>query len=134
MKAQQIAVASIEQSLNSAGLPQLSWYDALLELERAGKHGLRPFELERQMLLAQYNLSRLIDRIEKAGYIERLACENDGRGHVIVITALGKDIRRRMWPVYGAAIHSSLGNCLSRKEAEALDALLGILIKKSSAQ
>ena len=77
MKAQQIALASVEQSLRSAELPQLVWYDALLELERAGKQGLRPFELERQMLLAQYNLSRLIDRIEKVfgAKPERLAAD-----------------------------------------------------------
>jgi DNA-binding MarR family transcriptional regulator len=36
--------------------------------------------------LAQYNLSRLIERIERAGYLERRACEDDGRGQLIVIT------------------------------------------------
>ena len=41
------------------------------------------------MLLAQYNLSRLIDRIEEAGYAERRARADDGRGQVIVITAAG---------------------------------------------
>jgi DNA-binding MarR family transcriptional regulator len=38
----------------------------LLELERAGG-SLRPFELEHETLLARYNLSRLIDRLEMAG-------------------------------------------------------------------
>jgi DNA-binding MarR family transcriptional regulator len=131
MKAQQMALAAIEQALKSAELPQLAWYDALLELERAGEPGLRPFELEREMLLAQYNLSRLVDRMEKAGYVERRACEEDGRGQVIAITAVGKGVRRKMWGVYGPAIQSVLGAHLSGKEAEALDALLGKLIEKS---
>jgi DNA-binding MarR family transcriptional regulator len=134
MKAQQMALAAIEQALKSAELPPLAWYDALLELERAGPNGLRPFELEREMLLAQYNLSRLVDRIEKAGYLERRACDDDGRGHVIVITAAGKRIRRSMWPAYAAAIQSVLGDHLSEKQAEALDALLGTLIDRSSVQ
>ena len=81
-RAQRMILASIEQALKSAGLPPLVWYDVLLELERAGDRGLRPFELEREMLLAQYNLSRLIERIEKAGYAERRACEGDGRGQI----------------------------------------------------
>jgi DNA-binding MarR family transcriptional regulator len=128
-EAQQIAHASIEGALKAAKLPPLAWYDALLELERAGDRGLRPGELQRQMLLAQYNISRLIDRIEHAGYVERRACDDDGRGQVIVITAAGRDIRRRMWAVYGPAIQRALGDHLSPKQTKVLDALLGKLVK-----
>lgn len=129
MSAQQLALASIERDLKAAGLPPLVWYDVLLEVERAGGAGVRPFELERAMLLAQYNLSRLIDRIERAGYVERQACENDGRGQLIAITDRGKAIRRKMWPVYARAIEAAVGQHLSVKQAEALDGLLGLLIE-----
>jgi len=132
-KAQKIALAAIERALKSAKLPPLAWYDALLELERAGDRGLRPFELEREMLLAQYNLSRLIDRLEQAGYAERRACADDGRGQVVLITTAGRDLRRRMWAVYGPAIQRALGNHLSAKQFESLDALLGTLIEHSAA-
>ena len=131
MKAQRSALGGVEHALKSAGLPPLGWYDALLELERAGAQGLRPFELERAMLLEQYNLSRLVDRIEKAGYVERRACEDDGRGHVLVITPAGKAMRRRMWPVYAAAIQDAFGRHLSEQQAKSLDALLGALIAPS---
>jgi DNA-binding MarR family transcriptional regulator len=133
-KTQQIALAAIEQALKTAKLPPLAWYDALLELERAGETGLRPFELEREMLLAQYNLSRLVDRIEQAGYIERRTCEDDGRGQLIVITASGKDIRRRMWPVYADAIQDSIGCKISERQAETLGAILGAVLDKSTVQ
>ena len=133
MRAQRIALASVERALKSAGLPPLAWYDALLELERAGAQGLRPFELERAMLLEQYNLSRLLDRIEKAGYLERRACADDGRGHVVVITPAGKAMRRRMWPVYAAAIQEAFGRRLSEQQAKNLDALLGALIARPRA-
>ncbi len=132
MKAQRSALASIEHALKAAGLPPLDWYDVLLEVERAGDNGLRPFELERAMLLAQYNLSRLVDRIERAGYVERRVCEEDGRGQLIVITAAGRAIRRKMWPVYAKAIESAVGQHLTGKEAEALDSLLGKLIEKNT--
>ncbi len=128
MRAQQVAMASIERALKAAGLPPLVWYDVLLELERAGEQGLRPFELERAMLLAQYNLSRLVDRIEHAGYLERRACEADGRGQWIVITERGREIRRQIWPVYARAIQAAVGQNLSKKQAESLDELLGFLI------
>jgi DNA-binding MarR family transcriptional regulator len=133
MKAQRLALASIERGLKEAGLPPLGWYDVLLEVERAGGDGLRPFELERAVLLAQYNLSRLVDRIEGAGYVERRACEDDGRGQLIAITAAGKAIRRKMWPVYAQAIEIAMGQHLSVKDAESLDAILGRLIEKNTA-
>jgi DNA-binding MarR family transcriptional regulator len=132
MKAHRVTLASVEKALKAADLPPLAWYDALLELERAGTDGLRPFELEREMLLAQYNLSRLVDRIEKAGYVERRACEDDGRGQVLAITPAGKDLRHRMWVVYRVAIQAAFGNHLSGKETRTLDALLGTLIGKST--
>jgi DNA-binding MarR family transcriptional regulator len=128
MKAQQRALSAIEADLKAAALPPLAWYDVLLELERAGDDGLRPFELQRAMLLAQYNLSRLIDRIERAGYVERRACAKDGRGQQISITGRGKAMRRKMWPIYAQAIQSAVGEHLSGPQTEALDVLLGRLI------
>ncbi len=130
-KAQQTALASIESALKAAKLPPLAWYDALLELERAGERGLRPGELQREMLLAQYNLSRLIDRIERAGYAERRPCDDDGRGQVVVITAAGREVRRRMWAVYAPAIQRALGDRLSPRQAATLDAVLGKLLESS---
>ena len=129
MRAQQLALASVERELKAAGLPSLVWYDVLLEVERAGGEGLRPFELERAMLLAQYSLSRLIDRIERAGLVERRACEDDGRGQLVAITEHGKAIRLKMWPVYAQAIEATVGKRLSAKQAKALDGLLGFLIE-----
>ena len=129
VKAQQLALTAVERDLKTAGLPQLVWYDVLLEVERAGGEGLRPFELEQAMLLAQYNLSRLIDRIERAGYVERRVCEDDGRGQLIVITDSGKAMRRKMWPVYARGIEAALGRHLSVKQTEALDDLLGTLVE-----
>jgi DNA-binding MarR family transcriptional regulator len=132
-KAQRRALASIEQTLSAAELPPLAWYDVLLELERAGG-SLRPFELEREMLLAQYNLSRLVDRMEEAGYVERRALKEDRRGQVIVITPAGKTLRRQMWSVYGPAIQAVIGDHLSPKQVDALSALLGVLIERLAAK
>jgi DNA-binding MarR family transcriptional regulator len=127
VRAQQLALSSIERRLKAADLPPLAWYDVLLELERAAEEGLRPFELERQMLLAQYNLSRLIERMSQAGYVERRPCEADGRGQVLVLTRAGKTLRRRMWAVYGPAIQAAIGDRLSESEIERLHTLLGTL-------
>ena len=129
MAAQQLALSSVERDLKAAGLPPLAWYDVLLELERGPAEGMRPFELERAMLLAQYNLSRLIDRLEKAGHVERRACEDDGRGQNVVLTERGRTLRRRMWPVYARAIEAALGRHLTAKQSAMLDDILGRLVE-----
>jgi len=129
VKAQRAALAAVERALKDAGQPPLAWYDALLELEKAGERGLRPFELERAMLLEQYNLSRLLARMEGTGLIERAVCPEDGRGQVVRISEKGKALRREMWPVYARAIESAVGARLDSKDVEALDAILGRLIQ-----
>jgi DNA-binding MarR family transcriptional regulator len=128
MKAQRLALARVEAALKEAGLPPLAWYDVLLELERAGDAGARPFELERALLLAQYNLSRLLDRIEREGLVERTPCPDDGRGHVVRISSRGRVTRKAMWPVYAQAIEAAIGTCFDNTEAETLSALLGRII------
>jgi DNA-binding MarR family transcriptional regulator len=115
-----------QQSVLAAGFPPLAWYDVLLELSRA-QEGLRPFALEQELLLAQYNLSRLLDRLEGAGYLERRACPDDGRGQIVAITASGRALVKRMWPTYRAAIARHLGAKLSEEEAARLATLLGKL-------
>jgi DNA-binding MarR family transcriptional regulator len=126
IRAQQVALAAVEAELKAAGFPPLGWYDVLLELTRRDE-AIRPFALEQELLLAQYNLSRLLDRLEKAGYIERRPCPDDGRGQEIAITTAGRALVKRMWPTYRAAIARHVGSKLSEDEAARLAALLGKL-------
>lgn len=130
-RAHRTAQSTVEARLKKAGLPPLAWYDALLELERADPAGLRPFELQKEMLFAQYNLSRLVDRLEAAGHVARSASEEDGRGQILTITKSGRAMRRRMWPVYSDAIAAAVGSHLSEAEAATLGDLLGRLYGKA---
>ena len=126
-QASQAALSAVESDLKAAGHAPLAWYDVLLELKRAGKGGLRPQALQSQMLLAQYNLSRLLDRMEREGYVERRPCPDDGRGQIIVITSTGRKLIKRMWPAYEAAIRQHFAERLSTEDAARLARLLGKL-------
>src|SRR3954469_24538445 len=126
VRAEQTVLEKIEAALKAADLPALSWYDVLLELSRADAGRLRPLELERRTLLAQYNASRLIDRMEKSGLVERLPHPEDGRGQLVAITAEGRALQKRMWRIYGPAIARHVGEKLRPAEA----AELGRLLKK----
>jgi DNA-binding MarR family transcriptional regulator len=127
MRTQKQLLDRIEQDLKQAGLPPLGWYDVLLELWRAEDGRLRPLEIERRTLLAQYNLSRLLNRLEREGLIEFQAFDDDGRGKWAVITKRGRQIRKAMWAVYGASIRRHVEAKLSEAEAVKLSALLAKL-------
>ncbi len=127
LRAHNAALGRIEAALKRAGLPPLAWYDVLWELEQAGDGGLRPFELERRLLLPQYGLSRLTDRIAREGCLEKRPCAEDGRGQVLALTPSGRALRRDMWKVYGPAIEDAVGRRLPAGEAARLAALLSRL-------
>ena len=114
---------AVEAALKAEGLPPLEWYDVLLELERHGAP-LRARDLEQQLLLAQYNLSRLLDRLESRGLIERTPDPDDGRSRLIRVSEAGLATRKRMWPVYRRTIESMIGQRLSDAEAAQLASLL----------
>lgn len=127
VRASHSVVSAIEKDLKAAGFPPLEWYDVLLELERA-PDGERPFALEGRLLVAQYNLSRLVDRLERAGLVEKRRCPVDRRGYELMITESGRKLRGEMWPAYAAAIQQHLGAHLQGGEAEMLSAILERLI------
>lgn len=123
------SMRTVQTKLKDEQLPPLEWYDVLLELERAGP--LRQRDLQKRLLLAQYNLSRLLDRMAHAELLERTACEEDGRGQVVAINDKGRALRRRMWPLYAEALQAALGSKLTEDEVPILLDLLGRLAAPS---
>lgn len=127
LRSRQYFVARVEEELRLADLPPLEWYDVLWELEQADGEWLRQADVSRRVLIAPYNLSRLIDRLEQDGLVARRQCPKDGRNNVLVLTDKGRDLRRRIWPVYAAALDRHFGSRLSAAEARELALLLGRL-------
>lgn len=99
-----LLIEQIERDLTQADLPPLSWYDVLFALSEAPEHKLRLHELAQAVLLTRSNLTRLVDRLEVAGLIQREQCSSDRRGAFASITDEGHKMLDRMWAVYGQAI------------------------------
>ena len=124
MRVQGRVLGAVEQDLKKAGFPPLAWYDALLELSRAPRGELRPVELEKQMLLPKYSTSRLIDRLVEEGLAVRRECTMDKRGLFVEITDAGRELQKKMWNSYSAAIERHIGSKLSDADAVKLSGLL----------
>ena len=128
IRAHKATFSAVESALKEKKLPPLIWYDVLLELDRVGGEGLRPFELEEALLLPQYQISRIIERIEKSGHLKRQSCEDDGRGQRLYITVSGQALRREMWPIYANALEMAVGAKISAKDAKVMSEILSKLI------
>src|SRR3569833_2687985 len=127
MRVQSRVLGCVEQDLKKAGFPPLAWYDALLELSRSPSGELRPVELERQMLLPQYSTSRLIDRLVDEGLAARRECKLDKRGQFVEIPEAGRELQKKMWGAYSAAIEKYVGSKFSDADATRLSGLMYLL-------
>ena len=81
LKAERLALARVEAALKQAGLPPLAWYDVLLELERAGETGMRPFELD--------TLLAAVRKVEGVFDVYRLTGSRADSAHAASLTTLG---------------------------------------------
>jgi DNA-binding MarR family transcriptional regulator len=73
------------------GLP-LSSYEVLLFVGDAPEGRMRMSELADSVLLSRSGLTRLVDRLERAGLIERVQCHEDARGYFAQITPAGREL------------------------------------------
>ena len=67
----------------------IQWYDVLIHLEQSSD-GLRMNELADKILYSKSGLTRVVDRMEKAGLVRRYVPENDRRSIFVLPTAKGR--------------------------------------------
>src|SRR5688572_21865451 len=96
------------------GLP-LSSYEVLMNLADAEGHRLRMGELADRLLLSRSGITRLADRLEKQGLIERQRCDNDGRGYFALLTNRGRELVTAARPDHLAGVRRHF---LDRLEAD----------------
>ncbi len=104
----------------------LSSYEVLLRLGRSEWGRLRLSELANQVALSSSGLTRLVDRLEAAGLLERVACETDRRGLFAAITETGRETLERATAVHVDGLERHF---IARLEPQEVDELRRILTK-----
>ncbi len=107
----------LESELERDGGLPLAWYDVLVQLSEAEDERLRMQELARAVLLSRSGLTRLVDRMEADGLVERQPCVEDGRGFYVVLMASGRERLRRAAPVHLDGVVRHFTRHLSAEEA-----------------
>jgi DNA-binding MarR family transcriptional regulator len=126
-RARRHVARQIEADLRAAGLPQLAWCEILFDLARRPDGRAAPGAIERRLVIEQYNLSRLLDRLESKKLVRRVPHPTDRRRQIIEITEEGRRVREAAWPVYSASLARQTAP-LSDKQADRLADLLSRLL------
>jgi DNA-binding MarR family transcriptional regulator len=114
----------LERELQAEQEMSLGEYEVLLFLAYSDERRLRMSELADRMVLSRSGATRLVDRLEAAGFVERVSCDTDRRGQWAQLTRAGYERLRAASPTHlrGIAEHF-----LDRIPADELAALRGTL-------
>jgi DNA-binding MarR family transcriptional regulator len=82
---------ALDAELTEAHGLALSSYEVLLFLSDAPEGRMRMSELADSVLLSRSGLTRLVDRLERSGLLERVQCDEDARGYFAQITPEGRE-------------------------------------------
>ena len=120
LRAHAALVPILDRELQAAvGMP-LAWYDVLLELANAPDRQLQMSELGERVTLSRTRVSRLVDEMQRAGYVEKRAHPSDRRSIYATMTALGRKQFRAAAPVYARGIHEHFVSHLRPSEISAI--------------
>lgn len=103
----------------ATGLP-LSWYDVLLELNRAPKRRLRMTDLGELVVLSRTRVSRIASSMADAGLLEQHPHPDDGRATLAALTPKGRAALRRAAPIYLSAIDALFSSRMTPGENQAI--------------
>ena len=104
------------------GLP-LSSYDVLIQLSLVPDRRLRMFELADAIVLSRSGLTRLVDRLERAGLVERERGEADPRQMYARLTDRGLEVLAAATPTHVAGIKERFLERLSDEQTKQLAAI-----------
>ena len=101
-----------------AGIP-MRLYDVLVHLEDEPQ-GLRMNELAERILYSKSGFTRVVDRLEEAGFVRRVRPENDRRSILVVLTDQGRETLQRARRSHRHSIEQHFASHLSDTDVRAL--------------
>jgi len=99
--------------------------DLLVRLELAPGRRLRAAELCSQLQLSASHVSRMLDRSEAAGLVERGPDPDDRRAKAVALTPQGRSVVDQFAPRLHTVLDACIHQTLDRAEVETLIGLLG---------
>ena len=117
----------LDEELQAAHGLSLAEYDALLQIAHSPGHRVRMNVLANRVLLSRSGITRLVDRLEADGSVERIACETDARGQEAVLTKAGLERLRTAGGTHLDGVRRYFLERLGDGERETIERSLGRL-------
>jgi len=114
----------LQEVLTGAELPPLAWFEVLATLDRAPEQRLKMGDLAEALVITRGGLTKLVDRLIKAGLLERTFCETDRRVSYATLLPVGVELLEEMRPLVRAELASAFSANLSVEQAEELRSML----------
>ena len=102
-------------------------FEALLHLSHAEDCAMRRVDLAEQLVLTASGVTRLLDGLERAGFVGKGNCESDARVTYAVLTDAGREKLHAAASTHLAQVHALFEERFDRTELETLAELLGRL-------
>jgi len=113
-------VGRLQEALAAADFPPLPWYEVLATVAEAPDERMKMGELAEALVITRGGLTKLVDRLVKAGLLERTFCETDRRVSYATLLPAGRDLLDEMRPVVVAELKLTFAAKLSAAEADVL--------------
>ena len=110
----------LQDALAAADFPPLPWYEVLATVAEAPEQRLKMGELAEALVITRGGLTKLVDRLVKAGLIERTFCETDRRVSYATLLPAGAELLEEMVPVVSVELEMTFAARLSERQAEDL--------------
>lgn len=128
LKSCALVVDRIDRHLQERVGIQLTWYEVLAQLSSTPDGRMSMKQLAESVMLSKSGITRLVDRMERAGLVQRHSCSHDGRVCFAAFTRRGLAVLQAARPVAAEAIDLHFAHHLRPEEAEILSrALLRVL-------
>jgi DNA-binding MarR family transcriptional regulator len=102
----------------------LAWFDVLLQLRKSPDGRLKMNQIADAIVHSTGGTTRLIDRLEVAGLVERQNCPSDRRAIHVAITDVGNEKLNAALHVHLGYLEENLATRLTKVERETLAELL----------
>jgi DNA-binding MarR family transcriptional regulator len=111
---------ALDAQLDAAHGLQLSSYEVLMYLADAEDERMRMCDLASSILLSRSGLTRLVDRLQREGLLERVACNDDARGSFAKLTPAGREKLRAARATHLAGVRAMFLDLFTPEELEQL--------------
>ncbi|MFC1698753.1 MarR family winged helix-turn-helix transcriptional regulator [Candidatus Omnitrophota bacterium] len=115
---------AISNFLTKYNLSSAKFNILLMAKHRGEDKGLPQREISRLLLVTTSNITRMVDKLEKESYVERLAKEGDRRVNLIKITEKGATLLDEIWPHYKVMVDKLVASPLSAQDKLTIISLL----------